>query len=156
MAEDAFTNALKSILDSFDKTQHDAITRASANSYTADKLNPLGLQIDVNIDSKKRFVGEASNPLYPDIVVWKPDFPSSSKGKAVIIEKIETAKSIEINWQTWKRFADVGIVFVLIVPLSQVENAKRKLDLLGIRAKTKLQYFEYNTTTKVYSFHNVT
>src|SRR5258708_18485262 len=107
MAEDTFSKALQNLLNSLDKTEHDNVVRTSAASYTQEKLNQLGLKIDTNIDTNKRFVGDASNPLYPDIIVWKPDFPSSTKGKTVVFEKVETRNSIDRNWLEWSKFANV-------------------------------------------------
>ena len=155
MAVDSFSKVLQSLLDSLEKTEHDNVVRASAASYTPDKLNQLGLKIDTNIDAKNRFVGDAATPLYPDIVVWQPAFPTSTNGKAVLIEKIETKNSIEKNWFEWSKFANIGVIFTLIFPPSETDNVKGKLNTLGLSGKVRLQTYNYNDQTKQYAFTNV-
>ncbi len=147
--------ALQKLLDQFDKTEHDNVAKASAASYSRDKLDPLELKIDTNIGSKNRFVGDASSPLYPDIVIWKPDFPTSTKGKAVVIEKIETKNSIDKNWLEWPKFANIGVIFTLIVPADELTNVRGKLNTLGIIRKVRLQTYTYNSQTKQYEYHNI-
>lgn len=105
---------------------HDPVIRASASTYNPEELARLGLQITINLNNKKvRYLGEATNPVYPDIVIWRPDFPGSNTGQAVIVELIENQTFTHGGVGTWIRLANTaGVRFNLIVPLAQLQNAR--------------------------------
>lgn len=156
MAEDNFKKILESALHLSDKIKHDSVVRASAATYPQSLLDSQGLQLDMNIDSKKRRIGGESDPIYPDVVLWKPHYIGSPKGKAVVIEKIETEKSIENNWPEWPKFVRRGVIFNLIVQVNKASFAKQKLSELGIFASTRLQTYELDKETNEYKFITLT
>ena len=97
------------INDIFSDEQHDKVIRASASTYRPEQLQNLGLQITVNLSNKKvRFLGDSTNPIYPDIVIWRPDFPNSTTGQAVIVELIENEIFTHGGVQTWKRLSNLN------------------------------------------------
>lgn len=66
--------------------------------YNLSKLTSLGLQISYNSSQKKeRFIGDINNPIYPDILIWKPDPLKPGKGKTALAELVETSQSIGID-----------------------------------------------------------
>lgn len=75
--------------------EHDQVIRASSSTYNPQELARLGLQITLNLTNEKnRFVGDSANPIYPEIVIWRPDFQGANTGQAVVAESIETSYSI--------------------------------------------------------------
>lgn len=144
---------LQEILDSFVTNQ---VALSSAATYEAVKLRDLSLQITVNLSSNRtRFVGGSENPIYPEIIVWKPNAPGSGRGKAVVVESVETPRTIEKNVFKWKRLASLGVIFNLLIPEGQEAKVKGLLQSNDIK-NTKLQVYKLNNVTKRYDFTNVT
>ena len=136
---------------------HDPIVRASASTYNPTELQRLGLQITLNLSNKKvRYLGEPTNPIYPDIVIWRPDFPNANTGQAVIVELIENPIFTYHGVETWIRLNNTtGIKINLIVPVLKVNNAKAimiKNNLNNIH----LQTWNYEAGSGRYFFNTVT
>jgi len=103
--------------------EHDGVVRTSSRTYG--KMEEKGYLVSVNPDGEKnRYVGGELNPRYPDVIVWLPDKPGSSSGKAAIIEEIETADSVTAGEsKQWKDYGSLGIKFLLIVPRGYAKEA---------------------------------
>lgn len=144
--------------DLLDNLIHDQVVLASAATYNAQKLDNLGLRVNVNLSgSRSMFVGTQENHIYPDVLVWKPESPNASKGKTVIAEVIETKNTIDSGSARWKDLANrSGIIFYLIVPKGEEAKVIQSLDTLGIRSQTKLQTWHWDSTQKKYFFESVT
>lgn len=139
-------------LEAIEKAKHDSIVLTSFGTYLKDKLYAQGLKIDHNVGENKRAVGEGANKIYPDVIVWKPAPGSSSSGSALIIEKIETKRSLGINWQDWGKYANPNVKFILVVPVGELEEARRRLRMLSITHLTTLQTYSENVDG-TYSFN---
>jgi hypothetical protein len=105
----------------------DSIIKASASTYNPTELLKRGLLITTNLTNQKiQSVGDSSNPVYPEIVVWKPKYLGATTGTAVVVEAIETASSLAnppIN--KWRVLASLGARFNLVFPRgyqAQVSN----------------------------------
>ena len=144
--------------DLLDNLIHDQVVLASAATYNAQKLDELGLKVNVNLlGSRLMFVGTQEDHIYPDVLVWKPESPNASKGKTVIAEVIETKKTLDSNPARWKALANkVGIIFYLIVPKGEEAKVILSLNALEIRNQTKLQTWHWDSTQKKYLFESVT
>lgn len=133
------------------------------SAYVSTVFNPLELQklelqIAINTSTNKtRSLGTAFNPIYPEIVVWKPDNPYllTGGGKAVLVVCIETEKTLEKNINKFIFLASLGIVFNLVVEEKNVNKAKTILVNAHINLLVKLQKYKYNLNTKRYDFFNV-
>ncbi|MBI3984986.1 MAG: hypothetical protein HY344_03540 [Candidatus Levybacteria bacterium] len=141
--------------DVLDSLVHTMVVGQSANTYRNSKyVLDNGLLVETNFpSSKKRYVGGASNPLYPDIIIWKPNFPGASSGTAVIIEEIETNKTLYNKSDYWKKLGDTGITFFLVVPEGKANDVLNIIKQYGIRVD-QIQTYTYNPTTKAYIFKN--
>lgn len=140
--------------DPLEALTHDIVTAASAGTYNAEELSKLGLLIEINLATHKtRFVGDPKDPLYPDIIVWKPNTlePESGKGTAVIIEKIETKNSIDLNTPLWEKLAAIDVIFNLVVPKPDVDKVKKVLKERKIE-NVNLQSYVYDTEKNNYIF----
>src|SRR6185503_10192674 len=85
---------------------HDSVVRASASTYNPAELARLGLQIDVNLSNKKiRSVGS----VYPDIIIWRPDYLGSTNGQAVLVEIVETTTPLNPDINKWIALCNIGI-----------------------------------------------
>ena len=98
------------------QSEHDRVVRASATTYG--EWERKGYKVGINPGREKNFfAGSDLNPCYPDVVVWMPDYLGSTRGKASIIEEIETANSItDSEAEQWKDYGSLGIKFLLVVP----------------------------------------
>ena len=152
-----FLNFNMDINDALFGTQHDKVVRASASSYNPEQLRGLGLQITLNLSNQKvRFLGEATNPVYPDVVIWRPDFPGSNTGQAVIVELIENDNFTHGGLSTWIRLANtIGVRFNLIVPIARLENARTIINSNRI-PNVRLQTWKYDTNLGRYIFNTKT
>ena len=107
---------------SYSQSEHDAVVRASAETYT--QLVQQGYRVAINPGSQQnQHVGGRN---YPDVIVWKPNPPpNQSSGTAVIIEEIETDESVNsVEAMQWSTYGALGVgKFLLIVPLSKVRDA---------------------------------
>jgi hypothetical protein len=106
-----------------------------------------GYKVSINPGGdKNQFVGPEFNPCYPDVVVWMPDSFSSTKGKAAIIEKIETADSVnDLEARQWKNYGSLGIKFLLVVPKGCCEEALRLISKFGANvSEIWYYYYEYD------------
>lgn len=145
--------------DLLDRLIHDLVVSAYVTTFQATELQKLGLIIATNTSTNKsRFLGTSLNPIYPEIVVWKPEnlFSTTGKGKAVLVACIETHKTLETNIYKWKFLASLGIIVNLVVEANDVARAKVLLKENNIDLLIKLQQYKFNMTTKKYDFFNVT
>jgi len=136
---------------------HDPIVRASASTYNPTELQRLSLQITLNLSNQKvRYLGGPINPIYPDIVIWRPDYPGANTGQAVLVELIENPTFTHGGVQTWIRLANTtGVRFNLIVPLAQLHDARLIITRNNIPI-THLQTWQYNSNSGRYIFNTVT
>ncbi len=131
---------------------HDAVIRSSASTYNPAELSNLGLEITLNLSSQKnRFVGPASTPVYPEIVVWRPDYKGADTGQAVIVEAIETAATINLNSEKWRILSSLGIQFNLVIPEKELQNLKRLLADNSI-SSVNIQTYRFIPTQNKYIF----
>ena len=141
-----------------DKLIHGLVISAYVATFQATELQKLGLLITQNTSTtKSRFLGNPSNPVYPEVVIWKPDnqFQPAGSGKAVLVACIETQSTLETNVRKWIFLASMGIIFNLVVPENDVDRTKNLLKSNNIDLLVKLQKYTFNTTTKRYDFLNV-
>jgi hypothetical protein len=75
------------------------------------------------------------------VLVWEPDSPGSSSGKARIIEEIETDDSVnDREAAQWSDYGSLGIsTFNLVVPVNRKNDALEIIRRKGISGITKLQ-----------------
>jgi hypothetical protein len=128
-----------------------------ATVFNPKKLEELGLQIAINTSTNKtRSLGTSQNPIYPEIVVWKPDNPYmlTGGGKAVLVVCIENEKTLEKNIYKFIFLASLGIIFNLVVEEKNVDYAKQILKNANIDLLVKLQKYKFNANTKRYNFSN--
>lgn len=125
----------------FDRSEHDRIVRASATTY-GDMVSK-GYKVSINPGGEKnQFVGPEFNPCYPDVVVWIPDSFGSTKGKAAIIEEIETADSVnDLEAEQWKDYGSLGVKFLLVVPNGYCQSALRLINKNGANVSELWYYF---------------
>lgn len=122
----------------------DAVIRASASTYSPNELANRGLKIDLNVSSNKdkRFVGDNSNQVYPDLVVWRPDFPGATTGQAVVVEAIETVHTLSLFPLTkWRVLASLGVRFNLIIPIASLQNVRQILEVNGLATGIIIQTY---------------
>lgn len=127
-----------------DRSEHDRIVSASAATY-GDMVSK-GYKVSINPGGdKNQFVGPEFNPRYPDVVVWMPDSFGSTKGRAAIIEEIETADSVtDSEAEQWKDYGGLGIKFLLVVPKGYCEEALRLISKYGVNvSEVWYYYYEY-------------
>lgn len=142
--------------DILDSLIHTMVVGQSANTYRNTKyILDNSLLVDTNSPSnKRRYVGGDTNPLYPDIIVWKPNFPGSSAGTTVVVEEIETEKTLYTKANFWKKLGNIsGILFFLVVPAGKENDALNIIKQHGIRVD-QIQTYSYNPTSKLYTFKN--
>ena len=140
-------------LEFLDNFMHDQLVRASASTYSPTDLQRFGLQITSNTSTQKvRYLGTATNPIYPDIVIWRPDYPNANTGQAVIVELLENQTFTHGGVPAWIRLSSAtGIRFNLIVPLEQVSNAKKIISTNKI-TNINLQAWLFDKNTNKYQF----
>lgn len=139
--------------------ERDRVAGASALTYNPTQLQQLNLQIDVNTSTQKvRWVGNENNPIYPQIVVWRPNYPGSSAGNAVVVEMIETVGTLGTpNIQKWRRLASIaGIHFNLIVPHGNLVQVRQLLRDNNITTGVNLQTYSHDASTDRYTFYTPT
>lgn len=134
-------------------TERDKVARASFSTYSPQELARLGLEITFNpSNNKARFVGNP--PVYPDIVVWRPDYQGSNTGQAVIVEDIETTGTLAFprtnDWLILSRLA--GTRFNLIVPQASLPQVRQILTANNI-ANVHLQTWTHNVVDNRYIFN---
>lgn len=107
------------------QSEHDAVVSASAKTYW--EMQEKGYKVSINRGSEKnQYVGPDSNPRYPDIVVWMPEYTGAKGGRAAIIEEVETTDSItDSEAAQWKDYGSLGVKFLLIVPKDYCMGALR-------------------------------
>lgn len=134
-----------------DSITHDAVVRASAETYV--KSRAEGYEITINAgSSKNRFVGPASNPSYPDVIVWKPSYVGSTEGTAVLIEEIETKESVNYKEaEQWRQYSQLMVKFLLIVPYGTEKLTKQIVDEYSIRVDEVWSYY-FDNQTRTYKF----
>lgn len=130
----------------------DFVTTAYINTYPIEELNKLGLKIDANYSTlKKRYLGVPPNILYPEVIIWHPNSPSSNDGKAVLVGVVETGSSLITpdinNWRWISGLAD--LTFCLIVPLEKVTSVMEILFKEGIN-NAKVYSYQYDYVRKRY------
>lgn len=130
-----------------DRSEHDRIVRVSAATYG--EWISKGYKVSINPGGEKnQFVGPEFNPRYPDVVVWMPDSFGSTKGRAAIIEEIETVDSVnDSEAEQWKDYGSLGIKFLLVVPNGYCEEALRLISKYGANvSEVWYYYYEYGNT----------
>jgi len=121
---------LMQLLDNAVKSQ---IAFALAARYDAQQLQNLQLKIDVNTPSNQvRFVGSPLNPIYPEILIWRPDYPGADKGKTALVEVIETSRSLQnnnlLNKLTFlSSLISTGVIFNLVIPSGEAPMVRTML-----------------------------
>lgn len=132
----------------------DPVIRASASTYNPSELQRLGLQITLNLNNQKtRYLGEPTNPVYPDIVIWRPDFPNANTGQAIIVEAFENDTLTHSGVEMWRRLSEtVGVKVNLIVPFAQLEQTKLILKVQNI-LNIHLQTWRFDSFTGRYLFN---
>lgn len=109
--------------------------------FDPNKLRELGLLFAFNYPaSKSRFVGSPNNPIYPEVILWKPDNINLSTGKAVLVACIETSDTIETSISKWKAISNLGLIFNLVVPSWETGRVKELLALHNIHPTNFYQY----------------
>lgn len=103
-----------------EKIEHQRVILASASTYLP--LKDKGYVISVNPEGQQNH--DIGGSRYPDVVVWKPaddpDYP-----RTIIIEEVETTQTVnEKEASEWKKYADAGARFFLVVPLNLVGRAR--------------------------------
>lgn len=134
--------------------EHDSVIRASANTYGT--LRAKGFEVTINPGSEKnRFVGGDDSPLYPDVIVWKPDYVGATKGIATVIEEIETSESVNYDEAVnqWKKFGALGIKFLLIVP-SGYEHRAKELINQSVSRVDELWTYQFDRVNNKINFSN--
>lgn len=129
-----------------DRSEHDRIVSASAATYG--NMVSKGYKVSINPGGEKnQFVGPEFNPRYPDVVVWMPDSFGSTKGKAAIIEEIETADSVtDSEAEQWKDYGSLGVKFLLVVPKGYCEEALRLITKYAANvSEIWCYYYEYGS-----------
>jgi hypothetical protein len=127
----------------------DFVSFAAAARYDPNELQKLGLRLDVNtLSNKVRFVGNPSNPIYPEIIIWKPDFLGATNGKVVLVESIEMTSTLNANpLPKWQFLASLGVIFNIIVPENEVTRVKSMIGTVQVRNLLK---YVYNQQAKRY------
>lgn len=141
--------------NAYQALEHDNIVRASARTYTS--LVSKGYNVTTNLTGEtNRFVGDPSNPMYPDVIVWKPNYVGASKGVATIIEEIETSESVsleEANRQ-WVKYGLSGVnKFILIVPFGYQDIALNIIRQSGAKVN-ELWIYQFDRINGNISFSN--
>ncbi len=134
---------------------HDPIIRASSSTYNLNELARLGLVMELNLSNRKiRFVGDP--PIYPEIVIWRPDYVGANTGQAVIVEAIENSTTVNNpgTIDKWRRLAALGITFNLIVPVNLQAEARQLIEAHSITNVT-LQVYNYDQNRNSYIFTTV-
>ncbi|MBP6919502.1 MAG: hypothetical protein KBC23_00725 [Candidatus Omnitrophica bacterium] len=136
------------IRTTLEESEHDRIVSASAATYG--EMQRKGYKVSTNPGGEKnQFVGPASNPRYPDVVVWLPDSLGSARGTAVIIEEIETAESVsDSEAEQWKDYGSLGIKFLLIVPSKYCDEALRLISKHNVNVSEVWYYYYELGNTK--------
>lgn len=126
------------------QSEHDTVVRESAKTYS--DMVSKGCKVAINPDGEKnQRVGPESNPRYPDIIVWRPENPYSSSGKAEVIEEVETADSVtEEEAKQWKDYGSLGIKFILTVPKGYAKEAARIVDAKSANVTEIWHYYSEN------------
>ena len=136
---------------------HDAVIRASASTYAPQELGNRGLQITLNTSANKnkRFVGPETNPVYPDLIIWRPDFPGSNLGQVVVVEAIETTFTLNTpQLFKWRMLASLGVRFNLIIPVTSLQNVRSALISNGLTNGVVLQTYAIDSQNR-YTFTTV-
>lgn len=115
----------------------------------------LQLQITVNTPSSKvRFVGNPLSPIYPEILIWRPDYAGSDKGKAVLVEIVETSRTLNSNpinkWTFLSSLRATGVIFNLVIPIGEATRVRTMLTQNNIAVTNLIGYTLNNNG--VYSF----
>jgi hypothetical protein len=132
------------------------VINASVSTYNLLQLWMSGLRVETNLPSRQvRAVGEPSSPVYPEVVIWRPDSPSLNTGQAVLVEAVETENTISSSLEKWKRLASLGIRFNLVIPEGQLALVRQILNNNGISGNVHIQTYKYNPSTTRYTFTEV-
>jgi len=138
-------------LDFLNSFVHDSVIQASASTYNFQELARLSLQIDLNLSNKKvRSVGG----VYPDIIIWKPDFQGATNGQAVLVEVIETNIPLSPDINRWIALCSIGIRVNIIVHESQRQAAVNMIGQYRL-SNCFLQTYRLETGTNRYIFTRV-
>lgn len=130
------------------QSEHDRVVLGSSKTYG--EMESRGSKVSINPNGEKnRYVGGESNPRYPDVIVWKPNFPGSSSGTAEIIEEVETADSMtRSESKQWKDYGSLGIKFILTVPKGYASIAADIVDSEKINVSEIWYYYSINGNIK--------
>jgi hypothetical protein len=127
------------------QSEHDSIVALSARSYgSTAAANGYGVDTNPN-GQKNRSVGPDGNARYPDVIMWKPESPGSTRGIAEVIEEIETGDSVtEAEASQWADYASLNVrVFNLVVPNAKKQAALELIRRKGISGITKVQGYSF-------------
>lgn len=136
---------------------HDQIIRASASTYNTLELDRRGWKIALNTSSQKiQYIGAPPNQIYPEVVVWQPDNPLSTTGRAVIIEVVETTNTINMfSLDKWRRLASIGIPFNLVVPAADEARVREMLRQAPDITNVIIQTYYYDQNQQRYIFNTI-
>ena len=130
----------------------DTVIHASASTYKPEELERRGLKIALNLSNQKiRRVGNPNNPVYPEIIVWRPDDIQANSGQAIIVEAIEISQTIDSNIEKWRILASLGATFNLVVPSEQLTRVQKILSEYQI-TNVNLQIYTFDRQTGGYIF----
>lgn len=114
-----------SFMDPLSSIFYNMAIRASASTYSQELLRSQGLHIAINTANQKvRHIGDASSPVYPEIIVWRPDYQGATTGQPVVVEAVETRDTIPASIEKWRRLANLGIRFNLVIPADQLNRVR--------------------------------
>lgn len=122
------------------QSEHDAVVSASARTYAG--WTNKGFVVSVNPNGQKnQSVGPSQSPRYPDVLVWEPNKPGSSSGRAHVIEEIETDDSVtDQEAAQWFDYGSLGVAtFNLVVPVSRKSYALEIIRRKAISGVTRVQ-----------------
>lgn len=139
---------------SYDDVLREQVTYASAGTYGADALEKNHFRLEINTTFRKnRFVGPSTDPIYPEIIIWRPGvFNSNGMDMAFIVECIETNESVKLNLEKWKKITCLDVKFNLIIPKDCLHFVGGVLAENGINTRIKLQTYEYSLRELRYIF----
>ncbi|MFZ6035396.1 MAG: hypothetical protein ACOYUB_04625 [Patescibacteria group bacterium] len=110
-------------MESADNLYRSMVIRASASTYTSESLQ--GLQMTLNLpNNQTRYIGDQFNKIYPDLIIWRPDYIGATNGQPVLVEAIESIRTYKTSVNKWKTLASLGIRFNLVIPESEKEQIK--------------------------------
>ena len=102
----------------------------------------------MNLSNKKiRSVGS----VYPDIIIWRPDYLGSTNGQAVLVEIVETTTPLNPDINKWIALCNIGIRVNIIVPEGQQQAAANLIGQYSL-SNCFIQTYRFEPTQNRYIF----